>query len=686
MSRVAYDDLNYDVIVSLTANKVTIMKAINCAAQLLAYQKTNARYKVVLHLSMQDFPNRLRDTHITLAQLEVAYKNFEIEFVDNMDNRYNRYMPAMKEYPKHPIIALCEENDYDSDLVEKLYNKYKADSTRIFAITGKRFVGIDYKHRLFKFSREIWKNKPSIFNVPSTNNGVIYPPSCYKDELFYNSEIYMGLLPRHQDVWTFLWDVLLEKEVVLLTSSADLPDHCMEWNVPENCHGPYVGPLKNNDNDAGGELTGLEDDFDPIAAMQEHCRYTCCCHHHYHLPIFPCSPLNLNPVTGDNYKSCWLCSPDMRETKEQHDNLFMFRPHCHPKPPVKPSKKKKKSDKDMSIYFNVFYGNLFVKFPGLDNELTSSERDNIKYDITKLDLTGYSDTDTSNLVNTAIVILSGNEYQLTEHVLKSIKCAGYNLEDLHIYMMDNSVDGYELNKELAIKYGIHPQIRTEIKTHKEVDWHDNMVTIETVGEEVQIEPTETDRYIDNVDNKLGLVYGEDKVSAYIQYLFENISEKYMLVLYPDTYVKKNFTQLLNAFVDKEYLSVGYIDPKMKDFTRLHPCYELFNLEQVRTEFLHYDDENKQPRPAGVNFYKKYSDRLACIGDTYYGVGNEFLAFDSDFVIYYNLPNWSLIAPTKFDPDARRVWRNNELIMYEILNQKQLYTQTLYEILYNVRLH
>jgi hypothetical protein len=126
----------YQLIISLTTwkkriNDITLIENLTR----LFLQKTSVKYKVVLVLSEEEFPNKEKELPYKLLLFK-ELENFEILWTYKNTKALKKLNPTMLKYPNLPIITLDDDILLEKYVIEDLYHLYLNYPQKI--ITGNK--------------------------------------------------------------------------------------------------------------------------------------------------------------------------------------------------------------------------------------------------------------------------------------------------------------------------------------------------------------------------------------------------------------------------------------------------------------------------------------------------------------------------------------------------------------------
>ena len=98
-------------------------------------QKTTAKYKVVLVLSSDEFPNLENELPKKLITINELCDNFEILWTKENTRAYKKYFPTRRKYPNENICIVDDDSLFHSNFVDTIVKYIKENPNKI--ILGK---------------------------------------------------------------------------------------------------------------------------------------------------------------------------------------------------------------------------------------------------------------------------------------------------------------------------------------------------------------------------------------------------------------------------------------------------------------------------------------------------------------------------------------------------------------------
>ena len=164
------------------------------------FQQTLKADKVILWLSVENFPNKEDDLPLILKRQQA--RNLDIRFVEGDTGPYKKIIYTALKYPDSLIITVDDDILYPIDLIERLYKSYLKNPQAIHSNRGHR-IGFDKNHQAqpyCQWEKSINDTAPALDIFPTGNAGVIYFPGCFHTDVG-NETLFMQLAPNADDIW-----------------------------------------------------------------------------------------------------------------------------------------------------------------------------------------------------------------------------------------------------------------------------------------------------------------------------------------------------------------------------------------------------------------------------------------------------------------------------------------------------
>lgn len=151
---------NPDLIVSLTSYPKRI-NTVHLVIKSLLYQSLHAD-KVILWLAPEQFPNKEKDLPQDL--LDLIPQGLTIDWYHDIKS-YKKLIPALKKYPNSIIVTADDDNIYQKQWLEKLYNSYVKSPNDIQVHRVTKFF--------YKYGFEIIAGGKDYYKEPSFLNKIV---------------------------------------------------------------------------------------------------------------------------------------------------------------------------------------------------------------------------------------------------------------------------------------------------------------------------------------------------------------------------------------------------------------------------------------------------------------------------------------------------------------------------------
>ncbi len=163
--------------------------------------------KVILWLAEEEFPNREAD--LTKEILKLKENGLSIKWCSKNLKVYQKYIPAMQEFPNEIIITADDDIYYSFNFIEHLYNAFleKPDCIHCHKAYKIKFSKNKQILPYEDWDKNIKNSKPSFLNFNLGVGGVLYPPKCLYEDAFDES-LFLNLSPSDDDVWAWAMSVL----------------------------------------------------------------------------------------------------------------------------------------------------------------------------------------------------------------------------------------------------------------------------------------------------------------------------------------------------------------------------------------------------------------------------------------------------------------------------------------------
>ena len=195
-------NINEDIIVSLTTYPARIKSAGIVIASIM--NQTLLPKKIVLTLATSQFPNHKLPR---LINKEIK-EGLEIIWTDDDLRSHKKYYYVMKKYQDNIIITVDDDNLYDKNLIQTLFNSYQSFPNCISCILAHLIVLDNEKLDEYKkWNNNVPNNIPSNQYLAVGVGGILYPPKLLHLDLF-NKSLITSLCPSADDIWLKFMELL----------------------------------------------------------------------------------------------------------------------------------------------------------------------------------------------------------------------------------------------------------------------------------------------------------------------------------------------------------------------------------------------------------------------------------------------------------------------------------------------
>lgn len=192
-----------DIVVSMTSFPARI-KFTHIALEDI-FSQTLKPDHIVLYLSKIQFPNLEKDLPETL--LSLVHKGLIIKWCDDDLKAHKKYFYALQDYPDDILITVDDDLHYSRYMIERLMNSYRkfpravsASRVHLMIATYNNNKKIIAPYKSWKMEYTKYLHQPSMQLFPTCGAGTLFPPYCFKNEIFNLTEIKSSCLDA-DDVW-----------------------------------------------------------------------------------------------------------------------------------------------------------------------------------------------------------------------------------------------------------------------------------------------------------------------------------------------------------------------------------------------------------------------------------------------------------------------------------------------------
>lgn len=169
---------------------------------------------ICITLSEEEFPQKEKNLPSRLLQYQKY--GLKIIWIKNNLKPHNKYWAVMPLYPNKYIITIDDDIYYRNDLVLHLWNLSQQFPHCVCANNASSILNAN----LDLESYNLWQSQNVISYHPSHNylakgyNGVIYPPSVFKNQEAFNEDLIVQTCLRADDLWLKANELINKVKVV----------------------------------------------------------------------------------------------------------------------------------------------------------------------------------------------------------------------------------------------------------------------------------------------------------------------------------------------------------------------------------------------------------------------------------------------------------------------------------------
>lgn len=199
-----------DIIISLTSYGKRVQDTLPYALYSLLIQTVMPK-KIAVFLDQDKWNDD------NLPPILQKMKEIGVDFYYCKDIRsYTKLLPALKLFPKNPIMTIDDDLYYNKQLVKWFIRAYdNSDNMTVLGMWGCIPKKLDQKfipYNQWKDCKYIeMEDEISIFGV----GGCVYPPAIFDEEIF-KEEVFMKLCPTADDIWFWVMEKRLNIKTQLI--------------------------------------------------------------------------------------------------------------------------------------------------------------------------------------------------------------------------------------------------------------------------------------------------------------------------------------------------------------------------------------------------------------------------------------------------------------------------------------
>ena len=231
-------DITKEVIVSMSSSPTRIQNA--ALAIRTIYEQTKLPDKVILWLSVSDFPGKLEDLPGGILKL-VSEKGLSVRWCVEDLKSHNKYFWVLKDYPNALIITVDDNILYHNRLIENLYLSYllypRAVSAARVCLVPVSHMGEIPPYESWPIVNDAYVSRVSMQFCAIGRGGVLYPASLFTQawDLFDQNTIQRTCL-YEDDLWLKAMELVAEIPVAVSEEYKEL-HYTSDSQETVLCHG-----------------------------------------------------------------------------------------------------------------------------------------------------------------------------------------------------------------------------------------------------------------------------------------------------------------------------------------------------------------------------------------------------------------------------------------------------------------
>ena len=214
--RTCKNEVNLEFIISLTSFPERIQTVDKVISSILQTTVDKRLYKIVLVLSLEEFPNKEKDLPRQLINVVNSNDNVEILWHPRNIRSHKKLIPTLKKYPNIPILCIDDDIERNSEWLQMFIDDHRRYPKSIITMRCDYHIHKDLtmKNEYDNFI----KNVPlsSVVNDYRPANGcggIFYPANTFVDKEFFNEDLLMRLSPSSDEMWQFCFNVMNDQEI-----------------------------------------------------------------------------------------------------------------------------------------------------------------------------------------------------------------------------------------------------------------------------------------------------------------------------------------------------------------------------------------------------------------------------------------------------------------------------------------
>lgn len=204
-----------EFIISFTSYPARIKTVNRVIESILNTKVDKSLYKIVLSLSIEEFPNKENDLPDNLLEL-FKLDNVELLWHPTNIRSHKKIIPVLKKYPNASLLLIDDDIERNTEWLQMFVDDHRKYPNSIITMRCDHKITKNLDSVLDQKSfKEGIKPYGIIYNFRPANGcgGILYPAGTFTDERFFDEELMMKLSPSSDEMWQFCFNVMYDQEI-----------------------------------------------------------------------------------------------------------------------------------------------------------------------------------------------------------------------------------------------------------------------------------------------------------------------------------------------------------------------------------------------------------------------------------------------------------------------------------------
>lgn len=206
------------LIISMTSYPKRIKYVAKVFYSILSTSVSKDKYKCVLVLSTEEFPNLEKDLPDDL-QLFIDTGLVEIIWTKRNTKSHKKLLPTLKKYPNEPILVIDDDILRNEDWLNSFlsdHEKYPNDIIcgafyKKISIVNKELKETSCIHDTYNTNKYAGKIM-NLYKPANGTGGTLYPPNTFVDKRFFDEDLMMNCAESDDETWQYCFAILNNKK------------------------------------------------------------------------------------------------------------------------------------------------------------------------------------------------------------------------------------------------------------------------------------------------------------------------------------------------------------------------------------------------------------------------------------------------------------------------------------------